>query len=239
MQIGILLTYCVHRLCPILVAWKQTFKKIMLDHMLHMVLWTSSIYKVVICCPDLHGFLIFPHWKHFDIGWWETCPANSLQLIRWMKCGTDLKQHRMIYPFLSSQPSSTPSLTWYGSFSLPGWQLFLLISHSCEPSNWLQVWSILSYWHTVHVQEIYFKVITSFYGAATLMARNIIRNITLTSSACIRYRHRSSVPGMMVWVSNGYKTRTSLFWTNCNLNADRYSGCALSCRPVKPHLPTK
>ena len=51
-----------------------------------------------------------------------------------------------------------------------------------------------------------------------------------TSAACIRYQHRGLSPGVMVSVTTGYTTHTSLLRIDSNLNADGYSSDIL--RPV-------
>ncbi|GFX16846.1 hypothetical protein TNCV_2518241 [Trichonephila clavipes] len=85
----------------------------MQDHMLHVIFRPSSIHRVFDCCPNLHGLQICHPLKTTlsPIEWVVERLANPLQQIQLMKCGIDLKQHRMSCPFLSSKPSSTVCLT--------------------------------------------------------------------------------------------------------------------------------
>ena len=69
--------------------------------------------------PLLDGLQICPLLKTSCNGLLSDWPSIPLQIVWLMKCGIDLKQDKMSYPFLSSclsKPSSTPCLIGYGPF---------------------------------------------------------------------------------------------------------------------------
>ena len=111
------LTSYVQWLCSILEACKtSSSNKIIQDHMLHVIFWSSSIHRVFEYYPGLHGLQIYHPLRTSGHVLLRDMPAAPLQLILLMKCGIDLKQHGMSDPFLSFKTSSTPRLIGYGPF---------------------------------------------------------------------------------------------------------------------------
>ena len=111
-----------------------SFNKIMQDHRLHVVFWPSLLHRIIDCCSGQQDFQICHPFKIYGHGFLRDWPAAFFQLIRLMKCGIDMKQHKMSDSFLPSKPSSTPCLIGYGC---QGWQLFLRISHPYNPPKQL------------------------------------------------------------------------------------------------------
>ena len=63
MQISTLLTSYLQWLRPILQTYRTSFNKIMQDHKLHHVFWSSSIHRIFNCCLGLYDFQICHSFK--------------------------------------------------------------------------------------------------------------------------------------------------------------------------------